>query len=102
MMHYGDSQKARMPHHNDKILYLIVYDDVLIPGIDGCPKHTKGCNGLGCPKTCYCQDRCTWERCTLTEPPHECLRETNSSWQQRIEHWTAKTTGEYRVFLFYI
>ena len=75
----------------------LVYHDVLIPGDDGCPRHTKGCTGLGCPKTCYCQDRCTWERCTLSEPPHECLRETNSTWQQRIEHWTAKSSN-YLVF----
>ena len=74
-----------------------VYDDVVIPGADGCPRHTKGCTGLGCPNTCYCQDRCTWERCTLSEPPQECLRETNSTWQRGIEHWTAKITGDYQT-----
>ena len=79
----------------DNIFYFIVHPDVPIPGADGCPKQTKGCNGLGCPNTCYCEDRCTWERCTLLKPPEECLRDTNSTWKLGDEHWTAKYTGWY-------
>ena len=76
-------------------MFLIVYSEALLPGVEGCPRHVKGCNKLGCPKTCYCQDRCTWERCTLSNPPDECLRYTNSTWQLGLEHWTAKLTGSY-------
>ena len=78
----------------------LVYSDVLTPGDDGCPKNTIGCTGLGCPKTCYCEDGCTWERCTLSNPPEECLRGTNSTWHLGPRHWTAKFTGWYLVLDF--
>ena len=80
---------------------LTVYPDVLIPGSDGCPRQTIGCSGLGCPNTCFCEDRCTWEQCSLLEPPEECLRNTNSTWHYELEHWTAKSKGVFLIPNFY-
>ena len=71
----------------------IVHTGVVTPGPDGCPRQTKGCSEFGCPNTCYCEDRCNWERCKLSQPPKECLRNTNSTWQQEDNHWTARSTG---------
>ena len=94
-MNYLDKKKSlfKILVYCDKAKYVLVYSDVLIPGDEGCPKHTIGCIGLGCPTTCYCEDRCSWERCTLLKPPEECLRGTNSTWQLGLKHWIAKSTG---------
>ena len=82
-----------------KILYVSVHTDVLTPDTKGCPAYTRGCMSFGCPNTCYCGDRCSWERCTLTQPPEKCIQESHGTWLQNIEslYWTAETKGLFKI-----
>ena len=71
------------------------HKDVPIPSSDGCPENTRGCEEFSCPRTCYCEDHCSWERCTLSEPPQKCLHGTNAEWKWELRRWSAKYIGKY-------
>ena len=73
------------------------YSDVLIPSSSGCPENTRGCEEFSCPRTCYCEDHCSWERCTLSEPPQKCLHGTNAEWKWDLRWWSAKYIGQYKM-----
>ena len=82
-------------HQSDNQNYMFHSDvpSLVAPNSDGCTGITNGCTGFGCPKTCYCQDHCSWQKCTLLEPPEECLRDTNGSWQWESNYWVAEYNG---------
>ena len=73
------------------------HKDVPIPSSDGCPENTRGCEEFSCPRTCYCEDHCSWERCTLSEPPQKCLYGTNAEWKWDLRWWSAKYIGQYKM-----
>ena len=60
---------------------------------EGCPEKTIGCDAPGCPTTCFCEDHCSWERCSLTDPPMECLDDMNGEWKRGKNAWVAKFRG---------
>ena len=66
----------------------------------GCTQNTIECRGLGCPDTCYCEDHCSWEKCFLESPPHDCLLDTNGvwSWNARNKYWNAKSMGNMQCY----
>ena len=66
------------------------HNDILAPMSDGCPENTRGCDEFSCPNTCYCADHCSWKKCTLSEPPEDCLHGTNATWQWNHRWWSAK------------
>ena len=65
--------------------------------LEGCPYGTRGCNDAGCSNTCFCEkeDHCSWKKCKLDEPPHDCLKGTNSKWTKdnKIMYWVANLQG---------
>ena len=69
------------------------HTDVLTQSSDGCPENTRGCEGFSCPKTCYCSDHCSWEKCTLSVPHENCLHGHDATWQWNYRWWSAKYVG---------
>ena len=74
----------------------------VIPGLiprpsEGCPEKTVGCYAPGCPNTCYCEDHCSWQRCSLFNPPVECFDDINGTWFRKYkgDHWVANFRGNY-------
>ena len=65
---------------------------VLIPSppATGCPNGTLGCSDGNCPATCFCEDHCSWEKCTLSAPRENCLHGNNATWQWNSRWWSAK------------
>ena len=53
--------------------------------LGGCPVGTIGCVDEGCPNTCFCETHCSWKKCKLDQPPHNCLSDTNLKW--KYDHW---------------
>ena len=62
---------------------------------DGCPEGTIGFNAPGCPNTCYCEDHCSWEKCSLVNAPTDCFHRTNGAWSRKSSRdvWVAKFHG---------
>ena len=62
--------------------------------LGGCPKNTLGCNtpNFGCPNTCYCEDHCSWKKCTLYSPPYQCLTGIDGEWvwNDKRQYWVAQ------------
>ena len=81
------------------IFGILVHSDILIPTSDGCPENTRGCEEFSCPKTCYCSDHCSWERCTVSPPPETCLHGTDAMWHWDYPWWSAKHAGKHRMTL---
>ena len=81
-------------------LHFLSFFYQVVPGLlarpsEGCPETTSGCNAIGCPATCYCEDHCSWERCLLTDPPTDCFEDDNGAWEKEGNVWVAKFRGNY-------
>ena len=53
---------------------------------------------------CFCEDHCSWKKCTLYETPHQCIPDENAmwAWDKTNRHWVAQYKGEYYVILYHI
>ena len=77
---------------------------VLIPSppATGCPNGTLGCSDGNCPATCFCEDHCSWEKCSLDEKPDKCLSNQYAMWvwDPRYSYWTAQYKGNYHDLVY--
>ena len=64
---------------------------------EGCPANTYGCSGNDCnrPKSCFCEEHCSWARCRLVDSPEKCLEYTESiwNWDAKKIFWVAQMGG---------
>ena len=79
------------------MLLFIEHANILTASSHGCPENARRCEAFSCPKTCYCSDHCSWEKCTLSRPPENCLRGTNGTWLWNARWWSAKNKGEFKI-----
>ena len=77
------------------IIFMKVIPGVLPRPSDGCPRGTVGCDDPGCPNTCFCEDHCSWEKCSLFNPPQDCFHKINGKWSRKSSRdvWVAKFHG---------
>ena len=77
----------------------VISDHIIpFPPKDGCPGKSIGCTDGNCPLTCFCEDHCSWEKCSLEEAPKDCLDGSNSKWvwDPKKLHWVAQLVGMIR------
>ena len=75
--------------------YLMKKDIMTVRTSNGCPQGNFGCIGKYCPKTCLCEEHCTYEKCLLYEKPDACLRDTNSAWLW--DEWNMYWVAQMRI-----
>ena len=48
------------------------------------------------PKTCFCEDHCSWKRCKIDKPPQSCLAHANREWIYNPEgkYWRTNLKGK--------
>ena len=68
--------------------------------INGCPFGTIGCDKIECPKACFCEDHCSWNKCKLENPPVGCLGHSNRKWEYDEKELYWKTTFKGRIWVF--
>ena len=69
--------------------------------MNGCPNKKIQCEmpkeleSFVCPNTCYCEDHCSWQHCSLNDPPMECFDDIDGTWFRKNEGdpWVAKFNG---------
>ena len=81
----------------------------VVPGLiprppEGCPENTIGCYAPGCPTTCYCEDHCSWQQCSLSDPPMACFDDIDGTWFRKNDGdpWVAKFNGNQNYAHTYI
>ena len=76
----------------------------LIPSLPraGCPNGTFDCSDGRC--RCFCENHCSWQKCTLNEKPDHCLVDQNTMWvwDPRNKYWVAQYKGMHCTILLNI
>ena len=67
------------------------------PPLDGCPTRTLSFyDSSNRSSSCYCEDHCKWDKCSLLAAPQSCLLDINGTcaWNPYENHWVAQVGKE--------